>query len=125
MGSQIFKAVQQEYENKIYPGFKIDLLMRGKCADEIPKQKTDLDDLLQKEAIDAKKKELEKTILQVRLKDNSMLKQEFDNKLTKIKDKFGEITKSPLPKGQASPLNDAIEQMVGLVQKKVAVKTLH
>ena len=48
--------------------------MKGKLVEEFPETKVDLDELIQKDAIETKKKELEKTILQVRLKDNSMLK---------------------------------------------------
>jgi len=45
--------------------------------------------------------------------------------MNSLKDKWGEIQKSPITPGALSPLKDGIEQMVGLVQKKVGVKTLH
>jgi len=59
----LYKTVWQEYDNKLLAPFKADWCMKGKLVEEFPETKVDLDELIQKDAIETKKKELEKTIL--------------------------------------------------------------
>jgi hypothetical protein len=64
------------------------------------------------------KRDLEKQIFTLRMKHNAMLKSEFDEKMKTLEDKWHEVENASIDN---VPDKDEIEQMVGLVSKKLKV----
>lgn len=64
------------------------------------------------------KRDLEKQIFQLRMKHNAMLKSEYEEKMKKLQDKWHEVENASVDE---VPDKDEIEQMVGLVSKKMKV----
>lgn len=58
----------------------------------------------------------------MRLKDNAMLKSEYESKMKKLQDKWAEVEALT---GDNIPRQEDIEQMVGLVDSKIVVKSVH
>ena len=56
------------------------------------------------------------------MKHNAMLKSEYDEKLKRLKEKWAYIESCSKDE---IPSNEDIEKMVGLVNKKVQIKTMH
>lgn len=56
------------------------------------------------------------------MKHNAMLKSEYDEKLKRLKEKWAYIESCSK---EEIPSNEDIEKMVGLVNKKVQIKTMH
>ena len=82
----------------------------------------DIREISQKLRLKNTKKELQTQIFGLRMKHNAMLKSEFDTKINALKEKWSQIENCSI---EEMPDKEDIEQMVGLVNNKVKIKTLH
>lgn len=87
-----------------------------------PAEPVDIDLEIKKGRMVNLKRDLEKQIFQLRMKHNAMLKSEYEEKMKKLQDKWQEVENASV---DDVPDKDEIEQMVGLVSKKMKVQTMH
>lgn len=72
--------------------------------------------------IQEKKRELEKQILDLRMRSNALLKSEYEEKMHKLQEKWAEI-ETQSENGEV-PTRHEIEKMVGLVKDRKKTKSL-
>ena len=122
-GAEIFDKIKVEYDTKLHDPFK-QKIEKGELDKVFPADGVtcDISEINRKLAIQDTKRNLEKQIFNLRMKHNAMLKGEYDTKLKMLQDKWAEIEQGV---GNEPLAQEDIEQMVGLVNNKVKVKTLH
>lgn len=112
-----------EYDSKLKDPIST-RIKRGHFGKIFPETDTqqDIADINKKLAIQETKKDIEKQMFNLRMKHNAMLKSEYETKYKKLQDKWKEIMEGDI---NEVPSQNDIVQMVGLVNNKVKVKTLH
>lgn len=131
-GTSIFGDVKMDYYTKLLSDFRLDFVSSGKFIPTIKfnhankiepdKNRPIVEEFIKKHQIEEKKRELIKQIEDLRL-NKGLLKQEYEEKLNNIQAKWGQIENTPLK--DELPIKEDLEKIVGIVDKKFQVKTLH
>ena len=84
-GAEIFNFISNDYQSRLIHPFKRRILTNEDMI--LPSKPSNMDELVQKIKVNNTKKELEKHIVNLRLKHNAMLKNEYEEKMMKLREK--------------------------------------
>lgn len=132
-GTSIFKDVKMEYYTKLLSEFRHDYVKTAKFIPTVKftgnttriepdKNRPTVEEFIKKHQIEEKKRELIKQIEDLRL-NKGLLKHEYEEKLNSLKEKWKQIEQTPLK--DELPVKEELEEIVGIVDKKFQVTTLH